>query len=70
LTASEDFSFFGLTERQIPLCFFGLGMIDPQKAPCPLHSPQVAPLPEPTILTGVAAMAAAVLELMPIPKHK
>jgi hippurate hydrolase len=70
LTASEDFSFFGMTEHQIPLCFFGLGMVDPQKSPYPLHSPHVAPLPEPTILTGVAAMAAAVLELMPIPKQK
>jgi hippurate hydrolase len=64
LTASEDFSYFGLTEPRIPLCFFGLGMADPQGEMPPLHSPYVAPLAEPTIRTGVAAMTAAALELM------
>jgi len=64
LTASEDFSCFGLTEPRIPLCFFGLGMVDQHGEMFSLHSPYVAPLPKPTIQTGVAAMTAAVLELM------
>jgi len=64
LTASEDFSCFGLTEPRIPLCFFGLGLADPQREMPSLHSPYLAPIPKPTIQTGVSAMAAAVLELM------
>ena len=63
MTASEDFSCFG--QAGIPLCYFGLGMADPQGESPPLHSPYMAPLPEPTISTGVAAMTAAVLELLP-----
>jgi len=64
LTVSEDFAHFGLTEPRIPLCFFGLGMADPQGKMPPLHSPYLAPVPKPTIQTGTAAMTAAVLELM------
>ena len=66
LTVSEDFSHFGLTEPRIPLCFFGLGVADPQGKMPSLHSPYLAPLPKPTIQTGVAAMTAAVLELTPM----
>jgi hypothetical protein len=40
----------------------------PQSLPS-LRSPLWAPLPEPTIKTGMAAMCAAVLELMPPPKR-
>lgn len=68
----EDFGRYGL-EGKIPICVFWLGAVDPKKveqskrdgAPLPsLHSSQFAPLPEPTIRTGVKAMTAAVLELM------
>ena len=69
---SEDFGFFSL-DRQIPAAMFWLGATDPVKiaesnrtgAALPfLHSPLFAPLPEPTIRTGVKLMTTAVLELM------
>jgi len=71
--ASEDFGYFGLEGHQIPICMFSLGAVDPVKfqeskrtgKPLPgLHSSLWAPLPEPTIRTGVKAMTVAVLELM------
>ena len=71
--ASEDFGRFGLEDRQIPVCMFTLGAADPGKfaesqkrgKPLPgLHSSLFAPLPEPTVRTGVKAMSAAVLDLM------
>lgn len=70
---SEDFCCYGLEGRQIPICMFRLGAIDPAKiaqsrqtgAVLPsLHSSLFAPLPEPTLRTGVKAMTSAVLELM------
>jgi amidohydrolase len=73
IMASEDFGRFGLEGRQIPICMFTLGAVDPEKVaqsrktgvPLPsLHSSLFAPLPEPTLRTGVKAMTAAVLELM------
>ncbi|SEM04736.1 hippurate hydrolase [Syntrophus gentianae] len=69
LTVSEDFAHFGLTEPRIPLCFFGLGMADPQGSMPSLHSPYLAPIPKPTIQTGIAAMTAAVLELISLPEQ-
>lgn len=72
IMGSEDFGFFSL-DRQIPSVMFWLGAADPAKvaeskrtgAALPfLHSPLFAPLPEPTIRTGVLAMTAAVLDLM------
>ena len=69
----EDFSEFGRTEQRIPICDFQLGGVNPEvleesqrtgKALPSLHSSQWAPLPKPTIQTGVTAMAAAVLSLM------
>jgi hippurate hydrolase len=69
---SEDFGFFSLNQ-QIPASMFWLGATDPVKfaeskktgTPLPfLHSPLFAPLPEPTIRTGVRVMTAAVLDLM------
>jgi hippurate hydrolase len=73
IMASEDFGIFGLEGHKIPICMFTLGAVDPEKfreskqtgKPLPsLHSSLWAPLPEPTIRTGVRAMTAAVLELM------
>jgi hippurate hydrolase len=68
----EDFSEYGRTPDKIPICIFWLGAVKPELVqesektgkPLPsLHSSQFAPLPEPTIKTGVIAMTAAVLDL-------
>ncbi len=73
IMASEDFGIFGMEGHQIPICMFTLGAVDPAKleeskrtgTPLPaLHSSLWAPVPEPTIRTGVKAMTSAVLELM------
>lgn len=69
---SEDFGYLSL-DQKIPASLFTLGAVDPVKikahketgAALPsLHSALFAPLPEPTIRTGVKAMTAAVLDLM------
>ncbi|MEW6735685.1 MAG: amidohydrolase [Acidobacteriota bacterium] len=69
----EDFGRFSLAGNQIPGCIFWLGAVDPEKieqsrkngSSLPsLHSSLFAPLPEPTIRTGVKAMTSAVLDLM------
>ena len=70
---SEDFGWFGLEGRKIPASIFFLGAVEPAKVqasrstgtPLPsLHSSLFAPLPEPTLRTGVKAMTTAILELM------
>lgn len=71
--ASEDFSLYALEDPKPPICMFNLGAADPVKfkeaqengarLPGP-HSNEFAPLPEPTIRTGVKAMTIAVLELL------
>jgi len=72
IMASEDFGNFGLS-GQIPTLIFWLGAVDAAAlakskqtgVPLPsLHSSLFAPLPEPTLRTGVKAMTVAVLELM------
>jgi amidohydrolase len=72
IMASEDFGNFGLS-GQIPTLIFWLGAVDAADVakskqtgvPLPsLHSSLFAPLPEPTLRTGVKAMTVAVLELM------
>jgi hippurate hydrolase len=69
----EDFSEYGRTADRIPICIFWLGSVEPERVaesertgkPLPaLHSNLYRPVPEPTIRTGVAAMTAAVLELV------
>jgi len=69
----EDFGQYGRVEPKIPIGIFWLGAVDPQKyrehvekgIPLPsLHSPFFAPLPEPTIKTGVMVMSAAALQLL------
>ncbi|HWV98328.1 MAG TPA: amidohydrolase [Candidatus Acidoferrum sp.] len=70
----EDFGEFGRTPDKIPICMFEVGGVDPEAIreseqtgkPLPsLHSSLWAPVPEPTIKTGITAMSAAVLELLP-----
>lgn len=72
----EDFSEFGRTTEHVPLCLFRLGAVDPAKfaesqrtgvALPSLHSSRFAPLPEPTLKTGVTAMTAVALDLLKKP---
>src|ERR1019366_3519144 len=69
----EDFSEFGRTEPKVPICMMNVGGVSPEALkesqrtgkPLPsLHSPLWAPMPEPTIKTGVTTMTAFVLELL------
>jgi amidohydrolase len=70
---SEDFGLFGLENHEIPIFMLRLGAVAPEQVaesrrtgrPLPsLHSSLFAPLPEPTIRTGVLAMTAAALNLL------
>ena len=68
---SEDYSEFIIAG--VPSLFFGIGAIDPKTiaearaagtfVPGP-HSPYFAPVPEPTIRTGVEAMSLALMNVM------
>ena len=69
----EDFSEFSLPDHSIPAVDFHIGAVDPAKITDykqagkelpTLHSSKFAPVPEPTIRTGVLAMTAAVLDLL------
>ncbi len=71
--AGEDFSRFGRTSEKVPICLLQIGAVAPEKivesertgAALPsLHSSKFAPVPEPTIKTGVTALTAASLELL------
>lgn len=69
----EDFGYFGRTAERIPICIFWVGTVSSQRIqesrqegskPLPsLHSSLFAPVPEPTIKTGVKAMAATIIDL-------
>jgi amidohydrolase len=68
----EDFSRFGMQPRKVPISMFWLGTVDPvvlAKAKADgtalpsLHAATFAPLPEPTIKTGIKAMTVATLDL-------
>lgn len=70
--ASEDYSEFIIAG--VPSLFFTIGVYDPARVaaakaggpPLPVnHSPMFAPVPEPTIRTGVEAMSLAVMNVMP-----
>ncbi|MEX0645881.1 MAG: hypothetical protein WD076_11255, partial [Parvularculaceae bacterium] len=64
----------GRTEDKIPTFMFWVGGADPKavadakagKAPWPPsnHSPYFAPIPEPTLKTGIEAMTAAALDIL------
>jgi amidohydrolase len=69
----EDFSEYSLPDHSIPAVNFHFGAVDPGKMADykkagkelpSLHSSKFAPVPEPTIRTGVIGMITAVLELM------
>ncbi|MFQ5636449.1 MAG: amidohydrolase [bacterium] len=68
----EDFGRYGRQEPKIPICMFWLGTVSQasynlhknEGTPLPsLHSSLFAPVPEPTIKTGVKAMTTAALSL-------
>jgi hippurate hydrolase len=68
-TASEDFSEF--INAGVPSMFFNIGVYEPERVAAardgsgpqlpPNHSPLFAPVPKPTIATGIEAMTLAVL---------
>lgn len=69
----EDFSQYGRTVEKVPICLFRIGAIDPAKVAesertgvslPSLHSSKFAPVPEPTIKTGITAMTAVALDLL------
>jgi hippurate hydrolase len=71
ITASEDYSRYALPG--VHSLFFEIGIYDPARVaaaanggePLPFnHSPFYAPVPEPTIRTGVKAMSLAVLDVL------
>ncbi len=72
VTASEDFSAF--VNEGVPSMFFLIGVYPPERVaesmkpggkPLPSnHSPLFAPVPEPSIKTGVQAMSLAVLNVL------
>lgn len=70
-SASEDYSEFIMAG--VPSFYFGLGGLDPKavaqatatKTPLPgNHSPEFAPVPEPTIRTGTVAMSLVLLDVL------
>lgn len=70
---AEDFAEFGRTAEKVPICQFEIGAVDPVKhaehertgvALPGSHSSKFAPLPEPTIKTGITALTAAALDLL------
>jgi hippurate hydrolase len=71
-TVSEDFGEFGLDDHAIPTTLYWLGAMPRERleesrrtgVPLPsLHSSRFAPLPEPTLRTGVLTETNALLEL-------
>jgi amidohydrolase len=69
----DDFSEYSLPDHSIPAVYFHFGAVEPAKIAefkqegkelPTLHSSKFAPVPEPTIRTGMIGMIAAVLELM------
>ena len=70
-SASEDYSEFIMAG--VPSFYFGIGGLDPKavtqamatNTPLPgNHSPEFAPVPEPTIRTGTAAMSLVLLDVL------
>src|SRR5262249_40484023 len=72
IMGGEDFGRYG--KEGVPIFLYFIGTSDPEKVaaaskegakPLPsVHSDQFAPVPEPTIKTGVTTMSMAVLNLM------
>jgi amidohydrolase len=76
INAAEDFSLYGQTAERVPTVLWRVGATAPEKftesartgVPVPSnHNSGFAPVPEPTIVTGVTTMTAAVLEILAKP---
>jgi len=76
INAAEDFSLYGQTAERVPSVLWRVGATGPEKfaesartgVPVPSnHNSGFAPVPEPTIVTGVTTMTAAVLEILAKP---
>ena len=72
---AEDFALY--SEGNVPIFMFWLGTLSPERIAAatakgetlpPLHSAKYYPEPAPSISTGIRAMTAAVIKLLP-PKH-
>jgi hippurate hydrolase len=69
---AEDFALY--SEGNVPICMFWLGTLSPERIAAaaskgetlpPLHSAKYYPEPGPSIATGVRAMTAAIVKLLP-----
>jgi len=72
-TTSEDIGIFGLENHKIPVVYFMLGAMDPDKLANAtatgkelpgLHTSKFEPVPEPTLATGVRSMTAVAISLL------
>jgi len=72
--AGEDFTAYAGPDRSIPICLFWLGAMQPERFEQAtregrllpgLHHTQFAPDPAPTLRTGIFALTAAALALLP-----
>ena len=71
--AAEDFTYFGRTAERVPISLWRVGATAPaifeaaatRGTPVPSnHNPGFAPVPEPTLTTGITTSTAAVLEIL------
>jgi hippurate hydrolase len=73
VTGSEDVGVFGLPDRSIPVCYFRLGAMYPDRFaaaqatgvfPPGMHTNKFEPDPEPTLRTGITALASTAIALL------
>ena len=71
--AAEDFTYFGRTTERVPISLWRVGASAPALFEAAAssggavpsnHNPRFAPVPEPTLTTGIVTSAAAVLDIL------